>query len=76
MHHIAYIGLGSNLEDPHSQLRRAFVDLAELPDTRLVARSSLYRSAPLGCPAQPDLPSQPDFLNAVAKIVTNLAPHV
>jgi 2-amino-4-hydroxy-6-hydroxymethyldihydropteridine diphosphokinase len=81
MHHIAYIGLGSNLENPASQLQRAFVDLEGLPDTRLVARSSLYRSAPLGCPdqfdmsSQHDFSSQPDFVNAVAKIATSLSPQ-
>ncbi|MEO7623635.1 MAG: 2-amino-4-hydroxy-6-hydroxymethyldihydropteridine diphosphokinase [Gallionella sp.] len=81
MSHIAYIGLGSNLEDPRSQLQRAFVDLAGLPDTRLLARSSLYRSAPMGGPdlpdlaIQPDLSTQPDFVNAVAKIETTLTPH-
>jgi len=75
MPHIAFIGLGSNLEDPHRQLHLAFADLEGLPDTRLVARSSLYRSAPLGCPGQPDVSSQPDFVNAVAKIATNLSPQ-
>lgn len=75
MFHLAYIGLGSNLEDPRSQLQRALVDLAGLPDTRLVARSSLYRSAPLGSPDQPDLSNQPDFVNAVAKIETALVPQ-
>ncbi|MEO7621765.1 MAG: 2-amino-4-hydroxy-6-hydroxymethyldihydropteridine diphosphokinase [Gallionella sp.] len=81
MPHIAYIGLGSNLEDPRSQLQRAFVDLAGLPDTRLLARSSLYRSTPMSGPDQPDLANQPDlevqpdFVNAVAKIETTLTPH-
>jgi len=81
MPHVAFIGLGSNLEDPHSQLQRAFVDLEGLPGTRLVARSSLYRSAPVGCPdhsdmsSQHDLSSQPDFVNAVAKIATSLSPQ-
>jgi 2-amino-4-hydroxy-6-hydroxymethyldihydropteridine diphosphokinase len=69
MGHIAFIGLGSNLEEPVSQLQRAFVDLGQLPGTRLVARSSLYRSAPIG------LLDQPDFVNAVAKIATSLAPQ-
>jgi 2-amino-4-hydroxy-6-hydroxymethyldihydropteridine diphosphokinase len=73
--HIAYIGLGSNLEDPQNQLRRAFADIDKLPDTRVVARSSLYRSAPIGCPDQPDMTSQPDFVNAVAKIATSLTPQ-
>ena len=67
--HIAYIGLGGNLEDPSSQLQRAFADLDGLPDTNLVARSSLYRSAPIG------LLDQPDFINAVAKIATKLTPQ-
>lgn len=73
--HVAFIGLGSNLEDPHSQLQRAFAALDKLPGTRLVARSSLYRSAPLGCPDQSDLSSQPDFVNAVVKIITDLMPQ-
>ena len=75
MPHIAYIGLGSNLDEPHSQLGRAFADLDGLPGTRLAARSSLYRSAPLGCPILPDARAQPDFVNAVAKIETNLSPQ-
>lgn len=75
MGHVAYIGLGSNLQDPHRQLRRAFADLAGLPGTRLAAKSSLYRSAPLDCPNQADSTSQPDFVNAVAKIETDLTPQ-
>lgn len=69
MLHTAFIGLGSNLEDPRGQLLRAFAEIEVLPDTRLVARSSLYRSAPLG------YPDQPEFVNAVAKIVTALTPQ-
>ncbi len=69
MPHTAFIGLGSNLEDPHSQLQRAFAELDRLPGTRLVARSSLYRSAPLG------YADQPEFVNAVAKIETALTPQ-
>jgi 2-amino-4-hydroxy-6-hydroxymethyldihydropteridine diphosphokinase len=67
--HIAYIGLGSNLEDPQNQLHRAFADIDKLPDTRVDARSSLYRSSPIG------LLDQPDFVNAVAKIATGLTPQ-
>jgi 2-amino-4-hydroxy-6-hydroxymethyldihydropteridine diphosphokinase len=62
----AYIGLGSNLDDPLAHLRRAFAELAELPASRLVARSRLYRSPPLGGL------SQPDYVNAVAAILTRL----
>ncbi len=69
MSHTAFIGLGSNLEDPSNQLQRAFAELGGLPDTCLVARSSLYRSAPLG------YADQPEFVNAVAKITTALAPQ-
>jgi 2-amino-4-hydroxy-6-hydroxymethyldihydropteridine diphosphokinase len=67
--HVAFIGLGSNLEDPRSQLLRAFIELGELPDTSLIARSSLYRSAPMG------YTDQPEFVNAVAKIATALTPQ-
>jgi len=69
MSHTAFIGLGSNLEDPCDQLQRAFAELGRLPDTRLVARSSLYRSAPLG------YADQPDFVNAVAQVATGLTPR-
>jgi len=67
--HIAFIGLGSNMEDPRSQLQRAFIAIGKLPGTRLVAQSSLYRSAPLG------FADQPDFINAVASIATDLSPQ-
>lgn len=67
---IAYIGLGSNLDDPASQLRRAFAELAELPGTQLDATSSLYTSRPLGPSAQPD------YINAVARLTTGLPPLV
>ncbi len=69
MPHIAFIGLGSNMLDPRKQLSRAFADLNALPETRLLAQSSLYRSAPVG------YLDQPDFVNAVAKIATKLTPH-
>ena len=64
----AYIGLGSNLEDPANQVRRAFDALAALPESRLVARSRLYRTPPMGPVAQGD------FINAVAGLLTQLAP--
>lgn len=64
----AYIGLGSNLEQPAEQLRSAFRALAALPDSSLTAVSSLYVSPPLG-PAE-----QPDYLNAVAALDTRLEP--
>lgn len=66
--HRAYIGLGSNLESPVDQLERAFVALDRLPLCRLVARSRLYASKPIG----PQ--DQPDFVNAVAALDTRLSP--
>jgi len=63
------IALGSNLENPVSQVRRAFNELATLPESSLLACSSLYRSAPVG------KSDQPDFINAVVQIETTLSPH-
>lgn len=62
----AYVGIGSNLDEPARQVRRALAALPELPQTRLVLNSSLYGSKPLG-PA-----GQPDFVNAVAALLTQL----
>ena len=64
---LAYIGLGSNLEAPLEQVARAFEELAEIPQTQLLARSSIYSSLPVG-------PAQPDFINAVALLDTQLPP--
>jgi 2-amino-4-hydroxy-6-hydroxymethyldihydropteridine diphosphokinase len=64
----AYVALGSNLDEPAAQVLRAFDALAGLPGTRLVLRSPLYRSRPLG-PVE-----QPDFVNAVAGLLTRLDP--
>ena len=65
----AAIALGSNLEDPEAQLQRAFGELESLPGTRLIARSPLYRTAPVG------YLDQPAFLNACALVETTLAPR-
>lgn len=67
----AYIGLGSNLNDPISQLRHARKALAVLPGTRLVSASSIYRSPPLYDQDQ-GTPDQPDFYNAVVVLETSL----
>jgi len=62
----AYVALGSNLERPVAQVRRAFAALAQLPRTRLVRPSGLYGSKPMGPVAQPD------FVNAAAGLLTEL----
>jgi len=64
---VAFVGLGSNLAGPARQLTRAIAALAALPQTRLVAVSSFYRSVPIGAAAR-----QPDFINAVAAVQTSL----
>src|SRR5439155_5817991 len=60
-------GIGSNLDQPAKQVQAAFDELDRLPQTRVLRRSSLYRSAPLGHAAQPD------FVNAVAQLETGIA---
>lgn len=65
---LAYVALGANLGQPVDTLRAAFVALGELADCRLCAISSLYRTAPIG------LTAQPDFINAVACLDTQLSP--
>jgi 2-amino-4-hydroxy-6-hydroxymethyldihydropteridine diphosphokinase len=65
-----YIGLGSNLENPLFQLQIAVEHLESLPETALVGCSQFYGSKPLG----PD--DQPDFVNAVCQIETQLSPPV
>jgi 2-amino-4-hydroxy-6-hydroxymethyldihydropteridine diphosphokinase len=65
----AYIGVGSNLQDPERQVRAALALLAELADSRLIAQSALYRNPPMG-PAD-----QPDYVNAVAGLLTRQEPE-
>jgi len=65
----AYIGIGANLGDAVRQVREAIDALDRLPHTRLAAASSLYRTAPVG------YLDQPDFINAVAAVDTELDPY-
>ena len=62
----AYVALGSNLADPAAQVTAALGRLPGIPGTRLIARSRLWASRPLG----PQ--DQPDFINAVAGLLTQL----
>ena len=66
---LAYIALGANLGDPIATIRAALGALANLPESRVVLSSSLYRTAPVG-----EL-EQPEFINAVAALETTLAPE-
>jgi 2-amino-4-hydroxy-6-hydroxymethyldihydropteridine diphosphokinase len=66
---IAYVALGANLGDPVATVCSAFAALAELPQTTLAAMSPLYRTAPVG------ITEQPEFINAAARLETELAPE-
>lgn len=63
-----FVGLGANLGDAAQTLREALVQLGRLLQTECVAASSLYRSAPVDA-------AGPDYINAVAELRTQLAPH-
>jgi 2-amino-4-hydroxy-6-hydroxymethyldihydropteridine diphosphokinase len=62
----AYVGIGSNLNHPQSRVQEAFERLAALPESRLISRSRLYETRPLG-PQE-----QPNFVNAAAGMLTRL----
>jgi 2-amino-4-hydroxy-6-hydroxymethyldihydropteridine diphosphokinase len=66
---LAYVALGSNLCDPRRQLLDAMDALSNLPDTRLLQRSRLYRTPPWG------VLEQPPFINAAVELDTALSPH-
>jgi 2-amino-4-hydroxy-6-hydroxymethyldihydropteridine diphosphokinase len=67
MSHTVYVGLGSNLDNPIQQIKQALLALNQMPQTTLLTHSALYHSAPLG-------PPQPDYINAVAVLSTQLSP--
>ncbi|ORU90568.1 MAG: hypothetical protein A6F71_06285 [Cycloclasticus sp. symbiont of Poecilosclerida sp. M] len=71
---VAYIGLGSNLNQPLQQIKSAITRLAGIPKTHLKCVSRLYRTAPLGS-ALDTSPVQPDYLNATVKLSTHLSAH-
>jgi 2-amino-4-hydroxy-6-hydroxymethyldihydropteridine diphosphokinase len=62
----AFVGIGSNLGDRVGEVERALAEIAALPGTELVARSSLYRTAPIDAGGD-------DYVNAVARVRTTLA---
>ena len=65
----AYIAIGSNLAEPMKQVIAAWDEIANLPKSKLIQKSSLYVSEPLG------YKDQPDFVNAVVLLETELTPH-
>ena len=66
---LAYIAIGSNLASPLEQVHAAVEALGEIPQSRIVAVSSFYRTPPLG----PQ--DQPDYLNAAVVLETELGPE-
>lgn len=64
---LAYIAIGSNLASPLEQVNAAVQALGDIPQTRVVALSSFYRTPPLG----PQ--DQPDYLNAAIALETALS---
>ena len=62
-----FVGLGANLGDAVATVRAALQALDEMPGTRCVARSALYRSAPIDAQGS-------DYVNAVAQLHTRLSP--
>ena len=66
---LAYIGIGSNLDDPERQVRAAIHALMHLPRSTFVRASRLYRTAPWG------KADQPEFVNAAVAVSTELLPR-
>ncbi len=64
---LAYIGLGSNLQGPKKQIKKALKALSEAKEITLLSVSSFYQSKPLL-----DMPGQ-NYLNVVCKIETDLS---
>ncbi|NNF66371.1 MAG: 2-amino-4-hydroxy-6-hydroxymethyldihydropteridine diphosphokinase, partial [Gammaproteobacteria bacterium] len=64
----AYIAIGSNIDDPKTQVSLAVTELGTLRETRRVQVSRFYSSPPLGPP------DQPDYVNAVAALLTRQEP--
>lgn len=66
----AWIGLGSNRDEPARQVKRALTEMDALANTRVLRHSRLYRTPPWGPVA-----GQPDYANAVAEVETELTPE-
>lgn len=66
---LIYIGLGSNLNNPIEQIKKAIAEISNIPESKITSTSSLYSNPPYGV-----FNRQPDYINAVVELKTNLSP--
>tara|TARA_B100000795_G_scaffold193437_1_gene147747 strand:+ start:1196 stop:1675 length:480 start_codon:yes stop_codon:yes gene_type:complete len=64
-----FIALGSNLENPKEQVKKGILSIKKIEGVRLLNESNLYETPPVG------ILDQPNFVNAVIKIDSNLGPY-
>ena len=66
--HTVYLGLGSNQSDPISQIKNATDLIEKIETSKIIKKSSLYESLPVG------YLDQPNFINQVISLQTSLSP--
>ena len=66
--HTVYLGLGSNQSEPIKQIKNAIELIQKIETSKIIKKSSLYKSLPVG------YLDQPDFINQVISIQTSLSP--
>ena len=64
-----FIALGSNLENPKEQVKQGILSIKNIKGVRILCESYLYETPPVG------ILDQPNFVNAVIKIHSNLNPY-
>ena len=62
----SFIGLGANLDQPAQTVQRAIDAIGKIAETRLIAQSSLFRTAPIEADGD-------DYVNAVVQVATSLS---
>ena len=70
----AFIALGSNLQNPVSQIKSAFLAIEKIPQTKLIKQSSLYRTPPIGYAAA-TVEKIPEVINSVAEVDSQVSAH-
>jgi 2-amino-4-hydroxy-6-hydroxymethyldihydropteridine diphosphokinase len=64
-----FIALGSNLKNPKDQVKKGILSIKKIEGVRILCESNLYETPPVG------ILGQPNFINAVIKIDSNLGPY-